>query len=56
MIWGLEHLSYDQRLWELGLFSPAKGRLGGDVISSHKYLKGICQEGDDRLIHVSGAQ
>jgi len=27
MIRGLEHLSYDERLRELELFSPKKGRL-----------------------------
>ena len=44
MIKGLEHLSCEERLRELGLFSLGKTWLGGDLFGVFQYWKGVYKQ------------
>ena len=49
MIGGMEYLSYEERLRDLGLFRMEERRLRQDLINACKYLKGGSQVEGARL-------
>ena len=52
MVRGLEHLSYEERVRNLGLLSLKKGRLRGCLINACKYLKVSSEVSGARLFSV----
>ena len=57
MIRGLEHLSYEERLKELGLFSLEKRRLRRELTVAFQYLKGAYkQEGEQLFTRVDSGR
>lgn len=49
MIQGNEYIPYKARLRELGLFSPVKRKLGGDLIVAFQFLKEGYKKQENRL-------
>lgn len=48
----LEHLSYEERLRELGLFSLGKKRLWGDLTATFQYLNRAYEQEGEQLFTV----
>jgi len=52
MIRGLKHLSYEESLRELGLFSLEKRRCWGDLFVAFQYLKGAYKHERESTFYI----
>ncbi|KFQ39598.1 hypothetical protein N332_10728, partial [Mesitornis unicolor] len=55
LIRGLEHLHYEDRLREFGLFSLEKRMLQGDLIAAFQFLKGSYRKAEEGLFTRAGS-
>lgn len=49
---GLKHMSFEERLRDLGLYSLEKRTLKGDLINVHKNPRKECQDHRDKLFSL----